>query len=303
MDSKPMKNKLLLITFIMILLLFGCSAKKQSVAENTPGNIPVDIHRIISTAPSNTEIIADLGMAHKLVAIDRHSVNIKAQEGLPEIPGGIPLLDFFFPDAEVIVNLNPDLILASGHNPTGTGEDPFRVLSEMGIPVVYISMSTSIEEIYSDIALIAELLGAKEQGKILITSMKAKINEITTPQFTGSTPGIYFEISAAPEMMTFGNGNFIHDMIEILGGQNIFEDEHWLVMPSAEAVIERNPEIIFTNVNYIDNPIAEIKSRPGFENITAVRNNRIYRIDADSSVRASARIVLALQQMAEAINE
>jgi iron complex transport system substrate-binding protein len=282
---------------LAILFIFGCSGRTVQ----TSGNI----NRIISTAPSNTEIIADLGLAHKLVAIDKHSAGILAPEGCSQIPAGLPLLDFFYPDAEVIINLKPDIIIASGHNPTGSGEDPFRLLREIGIPVVYISMSKSIEDIYNDIAFIADLLQAQDKGKELINSMKAEITQIAAynkAPVSHSFASVYFEISAAPEMMSFGKDSFIHDMITIIGARNIFETETWLVMPGAEAVIERNPDIIFTNVNYIDNPIGEIKARPGFNHINAVANNRVYQIDTDSSVRHSARIVLALRQMAEAVH-
>jgi iron complex transport system substrate-binding protein len=254
------------------------------------------INRIVSTAPSNTEIITDLGMAHKLVAIDVHSVNV---EGIPD---GLPLLDFFYPDAEVIINLEPDIIIANGHNPTGSGEDPFRLLREMGIAVVYIPMSKSIEDIYRDIAFIAELLQVQKNGEEVINSMKTQITELTQYLPNIDTPKtVYFEISAAPDMFTFGRDSFLNDMISVIGARNIFENDNWIVTPGLESIIDRNPDVILTNVNYIDDPIAEIKSRPGFNHINAVINNRIYQIDTDSSVRPSPRIILALRQMAQAV--
>ncbi|MCL2802027.1 MAG: helical backbone metal receptor [Treponema sp.] len=260
------------------------------------------VTRVVSTAPSNTEIIVDLGQAHKLIAVDRHSANING------LPANLPLLDFFYPDAEVIINLKPDLIIASGHNPTGSGEDPFRLLRDMGIPVVYISMSKSIEDIYTDIALIAQLLNAENEGEKLIALMKEQVSQIAeaarqaAAEHSGQRlPTVYFEISAAPEMMTFGKDSFINDMITVIGARNIFEGENWLVQPGAETIIARNPDIIITNVNYINDPIGEIKSRPGFNHINAVVNNRIYIIDNDSSSRPSSRIILALRQMNEAV--
>jgi iron complex transport system substrate-binding protein len=72
-------------------------------------------------------------------------------------------------------------------------------------------------------------------------------------------------------------------------------------MPGAESIIERNPEVILTNVNYINDPIGEIKNRPGFEHINAVINSRVYQIDNDSSSRPSTGIILALRQMAHAV--
>jgi iron complex transport system substrate-binding protein len=250
----------------------------------------------VSTAPSNTEIITDLGMAQKLVAIDVHSANVAG------IPGGLLQLDFFYPDAEAILGLEPDIIIASGHNTTGSGDDPFRLLSEAGIPVVYISMSRSIDDIYRDIAFVADLLRAQKQGEELVNAMKAQIAEITQKTMLINTKkSVYFEISAAPEMFTFGKDSFIDNMISVIGARNIFENDNWLVSPGAESIIDRNPDVILTNVNYIDDPIGEIKERPGFEHINAVINNRVYGIDTDSSSRPSPRIILALRQMAHAV--
>jgi iron complex transport system substrate-binding protein len=163
-------------------------------------------------------------------------------------------------------------------------------------------MSKSIDDIYRDIAFIAGLLQAQEKGEELIQSMKTQIAEIknTIPPVEPKRT-VYFEISAAPYMMTFGKDSFIHDMIETVGADNIFGNENWLVSPTAESIIDRNPDIILTNVNYIDDPIGEIISRIGFNHINAIINNRVYKIDTDSSVRPSSRIILALRQMASAV--
>ena len=288
-----------MIIAAVILSTASCKAEKgKEIIDRSGRTVTINgaINRIVSTAPSNTEIITDLGQAHKLVAIDRHSANVAG------IPGGLPLLDFFYPDAEVIINLEPDIIIANGHNPTGTGEDPFRLLREMGIPVVYISMSKSIDDIYRDIEFIADLLQVQTRGEKLINSMKAQISEISgRAAHIENKTTVYFEISAAPDMFTFGKDSYLNDMISVIGAINIFGNDNWIVTPSAEAIIDRNPDVILTNVNYIDDPIGEIKSRPGFDHIKAVINNRIYQIDTDSSVRPSTRIILALQQMSQAV--
>jgi len=290
---------LICVTIILIFITPGCGRPGSKHLTDRAGRqvtIKGAVNRVVSAAPSNTEIIVDLGQADKLIAVDVHSADIFG------IPGNLPLLDFFYPDAEAIIKLEPDLIIASGHNATGSGEDPFRLLREMGIPVVYISMSKSIEDIYGDIAFVAELLQAGKEGEALIAAMKTQIEEIArNAPDTENRKTVYFEISASPQMMTFGKDSFVNDMIFTIGAINIFENDNWLVTPGAETIINRNPDVILTNVNYIDNQIEEIKSRQGFNHINAVINNRIYLIDTNSSVRPSARVILALRQMQKAV--
>ena len=283
----------------VIMALAGCTKNSDTVIIDRTGRsvaIKGAINRIVSTAPSNTEIIADLGMADKLIAIDRYSHNVA---GIPE---GLVLVDFSFPDAEAILALQPDVIIANGHNVTGSGEDPFRMLRELGIPVAYISMSRSISDIYTDIAFVADLLQVKDRGEQLISAMKASINELAGKAAQVKTKrSVYLEISAAPEMISFGKDSYINDMISVIGARNIFGNDLWIVFPSAEAIIERNPDVILTGVDYLDDPVGEIKSRYGFDTINAVINNRVFRIDTDSLVRPSARIIPALRQMAAAV--
>jgi len=280
-----------LLIMTVIICATGCAEKSgKTIAINGP------INRIVSTAPSNTEILLDLGLADKLVAIDKYSADTTG------LPGGLVQIDFSYPDAEAILSLEPDIIIASGHNTTVSGDDPFRILREMGIPVTYISMSKSISGIYNDIAFIAELLDVKDRGDALIASMKAQVDEINRKTAQAKIKrSVYFEISALPEIFTFGRDNYINDMITVINGRNIFENDNWVLSPSIEAIIERNPDVIITSVDYLEDPIGEIKSRDGFNHISAVKNNRIYQIDNNSLVRPSARIVLALNQMARSV--
>ncbi len=295
-----MKKRLVAIIMSMLMvILVGCSQETKREITDRAGNkveVPNKIEKIISTAPSNTEIIADLGFADKLVAVDKYSENIAG------VSKDVTKIDFSNPDSEAIIGLEPDLIIASGHNKTGSGEDPFKLVSESGIPVVYLPSSDSIGGIYKDIEFISNILDVKDKGNELVSDMKRQIDDISKVGATiEDKKSVYFEISPAPNLYTFGEGTFLNEMIEIIGAKNVFVDEKSWLSPSGEAVINKNPDVILTNVNYIDNPVDEIKNRDGFENITAVKNGDIYQIDTDSSSRPSNHIILALKQMAKAV--
>lgn len=297
-----MKKRILaLITSVLVVMMaiVGCS-QKETVVKDREGNdfkVPNKVDRIISTAPSNTEVLVELGLADKLVAVDKYSADI------PGLPENIELIDFSSPDPEAIVALDPDMIIASGHNKTGNSEDPFKVVKESGISVAYIPSSDSINGIYDDIMFIADITNTKEKGQQIVDNMKKQVAEI---EKIGKTikdkKKVYFEIGPAPNLYSFGNSTFLNEMIELVGGENIFKDQNGWISPSAESIIEKNPDVIITNVNYVKNPTNEIKNREGWENIAAVKNGQVYVVDTNASSRPSQHIVKALKQMAEYIN-
>lgn len=295
-----MKKRIIAIIMTMFMFIMaGCSQNKEREVTDREGSkvsIPNKIEKIISTAPSNTEVIIDLGLGDKLVAVDKYSSDV------PGISEELTKIDFSNPDAEAIIGLNPDIIIASGHNKTGSSEDPFKLVKEAGIPVVYIPSSESIKGIYEDIEFIANILNVEDKGNEIVDNMKSKIDEIAKIGKTiTDKKSVYFEISPSPSLFTFGQGTFLNEMIEIIGAKNIFADEKGWISPSAESVIDKNPDVILTNVDYTENPIKEIETRDGFENINAVKNNAVYQIDKNSSSRPSQKIILALSQMAESI--
>lgn len=294
-----MKKILALIIALSMFIISGCSSQQDRTVtdrEGTEVNIPKKIEKIISTAPSNTEVLMALGLGDKLVAIDKYSTDIEG------VNTELPQIDFSNPDAETIIGLEPDIVIASGHNKTGSTEDPFKVISEAGIPVVYIPSSDSIDGIYKDIEFIAEVVNEKSKGKEIIDDMKAQVDEIKAIGDTiADKKSVYFEISPAPYLSSFGKSTFLNEMIEIIGAENIFANEDGWISPTAEAIIDANPDVIITNAEYMENPTGEIKSRNAWENINAIKNNEVYLVDKNASSRPSQNVVKALKQMAEAV--
>ena len=294
-----MKKILALIMTLSIFVLSGCSSQTDRMVtdrEGTEVNIPTKIEKIISTAPSNTEVLMALGLGDKLVAIDKYSTDIEG------INTELPQIDFLNPDAETIIGLEPDIVIASGHNKTGSVEDPFKAISEAGIPVVYIPSSDSIDGIYKDIEFIADVVNERSKGKEIVDDMKAQVEEIKAIGDTiTDKKSVYFEISPAPYLSSFGKSTFLNEMIELIGAKNILENEEGWISPTAEAIIDANPDVIITNAGYMENPTEEIKSRDAWENINAIKNNEVYLVDQNASSRPSQNVIKALEQMAKAV--
>lgn len=292
----------LIATFVMAMMIFvGCSSKPTTMQdrEGNEFNVPKEVNTIISTAPSNTEVLVALGLADKLVAVDKYSADV---EGISE---DLPKIDFRNPDAEAIIALNPDIVIASGHNKAGD-EDPFALIKEAGIPVAYIPSSYSIDGIYGDIEFIASLTDTEKEGKDLINSMKKEIEAIKAIGDTiTDKKNVYFEIGAGSGLYTFGNETFLNEMIETIGATNIFGEENSWITVTPEAVIDANPDVILANTPGTNEAgltaVEDIKSREGWDTIAAVQNGDVYQIDKNSSSRASQNIIKALKEMAKAV--
>ncbi len=315
-----MKRKISLFMIMMIIMasLAACTGEQnQTQTPDQPGNetpqtqeetklpsedragneitIPENVDKIISISPSNTEILVDLGFGDKLVAVDKYSADI---EGIPE---NIPFFDIMNPDVEQLVALEPDIIYATGMS-MSDGSDPFKPIKDLGIAVAYIPSSDSIEGIYKDIMFIADSLHAGSKGQELVDGMKTKIDEFKEISSTiENKKTVYFEIAGAPKLYSFGSGVFLNEMIEIIGAENILKDQEKWVAVSDEVIVAANPDVILTNVDYIENAVEAIKSRPGWENVTAIKNNDVYFIDRNASSLSNHNIIKALEQMAEVV--
>ena len=295
-----MKKRILaIITSFILLFAVGCTSSKETTVTDREGNevtVPTKLERIITTAPSNTEILIGLGVGDKLVAVDTYS------EGIEGLSGDVPRMDLNNPDAEAIIALEPDLIIASGYNKIGTAEDPYKAIVEAGIPVVYIPSSDSIEGIYKDIEFIASLVNEDKKGEEIISDMKEKIAKYEELGKTiKNKKKVYFEIGPAPSLFSFGKNTFLNEMLEVIGAENIFKDEDSWFAPTEEAILDANPDVILTKVDYVENPTEEILARDGWENIKAIENGDVYYIDANSAARGNQNIIKALDEMAKAV--
>jgi len=264
--------------------------------EGYPITLPTEIGSIISIGPSNTEILVELGFGDQIIATDIWS------DGVAGIAGDIAVLDMMALDAEFIIDADPDVIFIAGMTRTQGDDHPLRVVEDAGISVLYIPVATSIAEILEDIQFISDVLDVQERGQSLVASMEAEMAAIANIAETISMPRtVYFEISPAPFMWAVGGGNFQNEMLELVGAIYILADETAWISVSDEMFLMHNPDVILTSVDFLDDPIAEIMARPGWDVVSAVQDGNIFRLATDASSRQSHNIIIALWEMARAI--
>ena len=299
------------IFFVLTLLLaagtmiFAGGAKEASLPSldltmdraGAPITLPAKVEKIVSMAPSTTEILIDLGLADKIIAADTNT----QKDGL--LKQDIPYFNMMKPDAEKLIALKPDVVFISGMS-NAKGNTPFSPLIDAGICVINIPSSSSIEAVYLDIAYIAAAVKQEEKGAKIIANMKKEIEAVRKKGAAISQDKkktVYFEIGSAPHMYSLGTGTFINEMIEIIGAQNILADQKSWIAVSDEMVLAKDPDVILTNVSYIPNPIDEIMARAGWASLKAVKGKKVFGIDTNSSSRPNHNIIKALKEMAKAV--
>ncbi len=248
--------------------------------------------KIVSYAPSITEKLVDLGYAGNIVAVTAYDM----AQGLPE---DVLVFDMMNPDLEQITALEPDLILTTNITAAG-GEDPFTVLRDSGTTIATFPTANSISEIAQDIEVLGTLLSAESAAEAMLLDMTSAIAMYQEKSAEISEKKtVYFEIAAAPDMYSTGSGTFLNEIIEIVGGVNALGDQNSWIGVGEEQILTANPDVIFTNVTYIENAVDEILARNGWDVVTAVANGDVYYIDNSASSLPNHNIVKAMDEMAK----
>ena len=293
-----MKKTLRMLSAVLALaLLLTVTAFAEVPAEDRAGNaiaVPAEVNRIISLAPSTTQVLEALGLTDRLVAVDTQTPMYV--EGTSELPQ----FDMMAPDVEQIAALEPDVVFTSGMS--YLDDNPFAALTEMGVCVIEIPSSESIAAVEEDIAFIAACLGKDAEGQAIVDEMQAKIDELAAiGTAIEDRKTVLFEISALPYIYSFGAGTFLDEMITLIGAENVMGDQAGWLAVNEEDAVAANPDVILTNVNYIEDSVGEILSRAGWDTVTAVANQDVHYIDNGASSLPNQHIVDAMIEMAVAV--
>lgn len=257
--------------------------------------LPDQVNTIGVLAPSFAQTLIALGEGDKIVVCDAQSDTV---EGISK---DIPRLDLMNPDMEQLLAIKPDIVFVTNMT-LYDGTNPFQQLIDAGVAVVCVPTSESLEDIQQDIEFIAKAVGKEQEGKALVETMQKEIDAIAEIGKTVTEKKkVYFEISPAPDSYSFGSDVFLNEMIKLIGAENVLADQSGWLPVDAEAVVAANPDVILTNVNYLDDAVAEILNRSGWENTNAVKNKQVFYIDNMASSLPNENVVVALKQMAQAI--
>ena len=235
-------NWLLVALLSMALVLTACSPGGQTPTQYVFDDLGRMVaingtpQRIISLAPSNTEILFALGLGERIVGVTDYC------DYPPEALNKTKVGGYANPDVEKIVALNPDLILVAH----GTPMDIINSMAGLGLTVFGIK-TTDLDDLLEDIRRIAEITDKEVEAQALSSEMETRIQAVTNQtDELEQRPRVFYIVWHDP-LWTAGSGTFIHELIEKGGGVNICQNITGYTTISIEEVLACDPEIIITS--------------------------------------------------------
>ena len=264
--------------------------------------LPSPPERIVSLAPSNTELLFAVGAGDKLVGVTDFCNYPYDFSAWIEAGNMSSIGSYYGPSVEPIVALDPDLVLAT----TGSLEAAEN-LRTLGYNVLVVE-PRNFSFVLRDILLIGRATNHYDEAVALESELRQRIDAVANQAAEATTtPKVYHEVWNDP-LMSVGPETFIDEIITLAGGKNIFNDAttSWPIV-SSEAIIDKNPDVMFFPDMYMGvgnfyETIETVESRPGWESISAVQNGALYEINADIISRSGPRLVDALELIAKMVH-
>ncbi|MBP3886569.1 MAG: ABC transporter substrate-binding protein [Cellulosilyticum sp.] len=305
---KPMK--LMLLCMMVVAMLVGCTShvtsdenRENRVDEKTQNGLyPItvtdsygdeitleaEVERLISVAPNITEMVYALDAQDKLVGRTDYCT-------YPEQVAEVESIGAIFPpDIEKIISLEPDLLITSAH----FDEESAARLESAGIKVMSLYEEFDVEGVYTMLKTLGVVLNRQEEAQAIIDEMKATIKIVQTKVEGLEKPTVYYVVSygesgdfSAPE------NSFVGGLINLAGGKNIVPaSDSWFY--TLEALLEADPEIIIVRKGEKES----FMTAPGYSELTAVKEGKVYEIDSDLLDRQSNRNAEGVLALAKIIH-
>jgi iron complex transport system substrate-binding protein len=292
-----LKNLLNIIIFSLILFCFiGCKTNQINTLPNTRQitddlgqkvTLPNQVTKVVSLAPNLTEIVFAVDSGEKLVGVTEFC-------NFPEDAKKIQKIgDTMKPNLENIIALKPDVVLVS----TASQLETFtQTLEKQGI-AVFVSNPNNLDSIYKTIGQIGEIFGKKEKANEIINGLKKRVAEVEAKTQNAKTVKTFVQISREP-LFTVGKDSFITDLVNRAGGTSVTADISTAYPNiSKETALTYQPEAIILSESTDNQNPNEV-----FIDSSAVKTNKVFKINADILSRPSPRVVDALEQIAKALH-
>lgn len=253
--------------------------------------------RIVSLAPSITEILFAIGAGGQVVGRDQFSDYPAEVKSLPSISTSMGQLN-----TEEVVALKPDLVITA---PLFAAEQ-IQTLRNLGLTVFVVPNPTDFEGLYTDIENVATLTGHSSQAQDLVGSSQERVAAVETAVSRATAkPKVFYELDGSDpaKPYTAGPGTFIDLVIRMAGGRNAAASLNvTYAQISLEELVSQNPDLIVLGDAAYGITVASVDARPGWSVMNAVRNGAVYPFDDNLVSRPGPRLVDGLEAMAKLIH-
>jgi iron complex transport system substrate-binding protein len=279
----------------LLFTLFTASVHARLIVDQTGENInvPTEPKRVLSLAPGLTEMIFSLQAEDKLVGATRYSNFPAAAQKIPRIGSYVKL------DLEKIVAIEPDLCIAiKDGNPRRTAD----AIKALGIPVFAIN-PLSVEQIMEAFLLLGNILGVSDRAEELVSNMEQRLVSVKKKVASSEVrPRVFFQIADVP-IVSAGKDSYIDSLITLSGGYNLAGNMTAYPRFSWENIIQLQPEVVLiSSMAGGKSPEILKASWQRWPEIPAVKNNRIYIVDADLFNRPTFRSIAGLEILTEILH-
>lgn len=248
--------------------------------------------RIVSLAPSVTEVLFALDLGNRVVGVTSYC-DFPAEAKTKEKLG-----DTLHPNLERLIALKPDLIIITTASQL---EKLMQQLGELNIPI-YVTNPRTVGEVVTSIRKIAAATGAAAKAEEIASEMDRRIANVEQRVKELPKPRVLYVLQTAP-LITTGRNTFINDLINLAGGESISASETAdYPQLSRETAIARAPEVIIAPETHGTELVKETDLRRDFAVTPAVKTNRIVRVNPDWTDRPGPRIVEGLEQLAQGLH-
>lgn len=248
--------------------------------------------RVVSLAPSVTEILFAVGLDTEVVGVTTFCDYPAKAKSKPKVGSSSPNL-------EAILGLRPDLVVG---NKDFIRPDALAKLEQLKIPVFILAPKT-VEDILGHISTVGRLVGRDKEARSVGQGLRERLSEIRHRMGAVKPVRVFYVVNTDP-LISVGSGSFIHQMLELAGGENI-AGHTTIPYPkvSLEEVLRRDPEVLLFPVGATEGiPEIEQQRWRKWSALSAVAHNRLHQVKAELVNRPGPRVIEGVEALARVIH-